>query len=434
MLAKIKKIIKNQREFLSSVLLIISAFGAVYMANSDLSEVYHDIINYPISLMLGSYFFEISLHHFVNEALMTLFFFVVGMEVKKELSGGELSLPRKASLPVLAALGGMIVPALIYYFFNKSNPSSLGWGIPMATDIAFVIGLLALVSRKVPFGLKIFLLTLAIIDDIGAALVIALYYSHSLSGPFLALSLVISFLLFLYFKLGLRNIWLFNLLALALWFSVLHTGVHVTISGVILGILIPSKRLVTGKQATDAVKRAFNKEADLSLKELSWLGSLIKDTHPPLFRLLSPWQPIVLFIIMPLFAFFNAGINFSLEALTEAWHHPVFLGIFAGLLIGKPLGIFSFSYLGVRLGIAELPKHVNWKQIFAAGLLAGVGFTMSLFIGNLSFENMLSLQGHSKISILISSLLAGILSLACFLFMKNVPKAHRVQPNPRARS
>ena len=416
-----------QAETISGLLLLISAAAALIMANTQLVNLYERIIHYPISVLIGSYFFELDVHFLVNEGLMAIFFFVVGMEVKRELVTGELSSPRKAAFPFLAALGGMLVPALIYYFLNKDSAGELGWGIPMATDIAFAIGVLSLVSKRVPFSLKIFLLSLAIIDDIGAVLVIALYYSQSLSGPYLAFACLTSFLILLYFTLELRNRFLFSLLAVALWVAVFNSGIHATVSGVILGFLIPSRKLFTGKQAVNTIKKAFDREGDMSIEELKKLKGVVQDTRSPLERLIPFYHPYVTFIIMPLFAFFNAGVTFTSlgqdlfnfsQMTTGAG--AITLGVFLGLFLGKPIGILLFSAFGVLCRVADLPKDVTWNHIGAVGFLAGIGFTMSLFISNLSFgfEDQLLLNTYSKVGILSASLLSGLAGLLWFFFIK----------------
>ena len=410
---------------MSGLILLVASGGAVFAANSHFAGSYKALVHYPVIFKLGGYILKANLHTIINEGLMSLFFFVVGMEVKRELTSGELSSARRASFPFLAAFGGMLVPALIYYFLNRGLPGEPGWGIPMATDIAFALGMLSLVSSRVPFSLKIFLLSLAIIDDIGAVLVIALYYSHQISGPFLALACLTCFLISLYFKLGVKSRMVFSFLAVALWVCVFQSGIHATLSGVILGFLIPTQKLFTGKQVADSVSRSF-KGTDVPRKKIQELKGMMQDTHPPLRRLIDTFHPWVSFLIMPVFAFFNAGIslqNFSFEILTD---NRVSLGILLGLFVGKPLGILLFSYLGVISGVSQLPKNVTWRQITTVGFLAGIGFTMSLFISNLSFIKLPSLHLYSKMSILGASALSALTGLILFLFMKPVPKNQRV--------
>ena len=412
-------------ETMSGLLLLASAGAAIFTANSRFSGLYETIVHYPFAFKIGGYALKTHFHTIINEGLMSLFFFVVGMEVKRELTAGELSSARKASFPFLAAFGGMLVPALIYYFLNRGQAGEPGWGIPMATDIAFAIGMLSLVSSRVPFTLKIFLLSLAIIDDIGAVLVIALYYSHQISGQFLALACLTCFLISLYFKLGVKSRSVFAILAVSLWVCVFQSGIHATLSGVVLGFLIPTQKLFTGKQVADSVNRSLAKGTDVPRKKIQELKGILQDTHSPLRRLIDTFHPWVSFLIMPLFAFFNAGISlqsFAFETLLES---RVSLGVMIGLFIGKPLGVFLISYLGTVLGLSQLPKNVTWNQVIAVGFLAGIGFTMSLFIGNLSFEKLPALQIHSKMSILSASALSALTGLILFLFMKKVPKNQR---------
>lgn len=415
-------------EALVGIFLLLCAGAALYASNSSFASLYKTITNFPLAFDFGFYKIKTDIHHVINDGLMSLFFFVVGMEVKKELLQGELAAPRKASLSLLAACGGMLVPAGIYWFFNQGMGSASGWGIPMATDIAFAVGILSLISHKVPFGLKIFLLSLAIIDDIGAVLVIALFYSKSLSGPFLALSCLTAFFIFLYFKLGLRNNIVLVLLSLCLWVSVFNSGLHATLSGVILGFLIPVSRLVTGKQAMDSVSRVFRKSKP-SAKKIREVSAAIKEAHSPLDRFISIFHPFVSYIVMPLFAFFNAGVvleNINFQALVET---PVSLGIFTGLFIGKPVGVVLFAYLGVLIGVAELPQNVRWRHIVAVGFLAGIGFTMSLFISNLSFGVFGKYALLAKISILSASGLGALTGLVLLLFTKTIPKNQRKVPS-----
>ena len=429
MLQKIKKTLSFievffQFEAIGGLLLFICAIGALIWANSRYASLYEQIVHFPISFSLGTYLFKTTVHHIINEGLMTLFFFVVGLEIKRELRFGEMSSARKASFPLLAAVGGMVVPAAIYYFFNKGLSSEAGWGIPMATDIAFAVGILSLMSHKVPFSLKIFLLSLAIIDDIGAALVMALYYSQELSGPYLALAALASFAIFLKFKMGIRNPIVFGALAASLWICFYHSGIHATLSGILLGFLIPSDRSFSGKQVIDSVKKTLTQE-DPSLKKVSRLKFMMKGVYSPLHYFLHTFHPYVSFIVMPLFAFVNAGIVFNIADMSELIRTPVSQGIFLGLVVGKPLGIVLFSFLGVASGLIQLPKYVTWKQIIAVGFLAGIGFTMSLFIGNLSFEALTAADFQAKTSIVIASTLAGIIGIILLSFMKTVPKLQR---------
>lgn len=412
-------------EAISSFFLLSAAGLALFLANSKWHDLYETIIHYPISFTLGKYAIKANLHYLINEGLMTLFFFVVGMEIKREFMEGELSSAKKASLPLLAAIGGSLIPALIFYFFNQNLPTEKGWGIPMATDIAFAVGVMSLLSHKVPFALKIFLLSVAIIDDIIAVLVIALFYSGQVSGPFLALIFVICLALVLYFKLNLNNSFLFFILALALWLAVQRSGIHATLSGVILGCLVPYKNRWTEKQALDAVKRTFSKKEETSLGELTNLKNIVHNTKSVLQRLVSFFHPYVSYLIMPLFAFANAGIPLTGIDLKEWIQEPVSYGILIGLCVGKPIGIFLFSWLACTTKLSERPQGVVWSHILSVGFLAGIGFTMSLFIMNLCFDISSVSYSFTKLSILVASSFSALIGLILLAFGKNVPLSQR---------
>ena len=412
-------------EALSSLFLLSSAGLALFLANSEWKELYETLIHYPVAFNIGAYSIKSNLHYVINEGLMTLFFFVVGMEIKREFMEGELSSAKKASLPLIAAIGGSLVPALIFYFFNQNLPTEKGWGIPMATDIAFAVGVMSLLSHRVPFALKIFLLSVAIIDDIIAVLVIALFYSGQISGPFLAFIFVISVAIILYFKLNLNNSLLFFALSLALWLAVHRSGVHATLSGVILGCLIPHRNRWTQKQALDAVKRAFGKKEEASLGEVTNLKGVLQGTKSSLQRLVSRFHPYVSYLIMPLFAFANAGIPLKGIDLKEWIQNPVSYGILLGLCLGKPLGIFAFSWLACATKLSERPQHVLWPHILSVGFLAGIGFTMSLFIMNLCFDMSSSFYSFAKLSIIAASSFSALVGLILLFFGKKVPLSQR---------
>lgn len=408
--------------------LLLSAGLALFLANSKWHDLYETIVHYPISFNLGDYSIKANFHYIINEGLMSLFFFVVGMEIKREFMEGELSSAKKASFPLVAAIGGSVVPALIFYFFNQGLPTEKGWGIPMATDIAFAVGVMSLLFHKVPFALKIFLLSVAIIDDIIAVLVIALFYSQSISGPFLAMTFVVSLSIFLYFKLNLNNNFLLAVLAIALWLCMHHSGIHATLSGVLLGCLIPHKSRWTEKQALDALKRTFSKKEDTSLGELKNLKSIVHDTKSVLQRMISFYHPYVSYIIMPLFAFANAGIPISGIDFSSWVQSPVSYGVLIGLCLGKPIGITLFSWLACLTKLSEKPQNVFWPQIISVGFLAGIGFTMSLFIMNLCFSLSSPAYSYSKLSIIAASSISAVLGLLFLSLGKTVPLSQRRKP------
>ena len=396
----------------TGIVLLCSALLALLWANSPWSDLYYKILHYPLGIHLGEFSLSFSLHHWVNDALMVIFFFVVGLEIKRELSIGELATPKKAALPIFAALGGMLVPALFYLIFNSQGPTQVGWGIPMATDIAFAVGILSLMSNRVPFSLKVFLLALAIVDDLGAVLVIAFFYSQEIIGKFLAFSGLAIFVIFCAKKMGVRNIAFYIFFGVFLWFLVLKSGVHATVAGVILGLMCPSRWIMNKEQKLDSVKEMASSMP--SYKKTKKMIRLIRALHTPTHRLIEDLHPYVTWIIMPIFAFCNAGVEFeSGFSFFDFASHPVSLGILFGLLLGKPIGILLFSFLAIRLNLAVWPSGFNWRKLTGVGFLAGIGFTMALFISHLSFDSQPELAIYSKLSILIASLLAMLVGLSC---------------------
>ena len=354
------------------VLLFAAALLAFFLSNSPWSQAYFDLQGVYVKLQVGDWVFKKSLLHFVNDFLMAFFFLLVGLELKREILQGELKNPSQAGLAVAAALGGMITPALIYTAFNRGTAGAAGWGVPMATDIAFALGVVSLLGSRVPLSLKVFLTALAIVDDLGAVLVIAVFYTSSLYLTALALAAGVLTLALLAGRLRVRSLAVYGLLGLILWYYVLLSGVHATVAGVLLALAVP-------------------------------LESNAKTS--PLHRLEHILHPYVAYLIMPVFAFFNAGV-----ALAGSQLGPVSLGIFAGLVMGKPLGILLFSYLAVRLGLARLPGGVGWRAVAGVGMVAGVGFTMALFIADLAFDA--ALLDEAKLGILAASLVAALLGAA----------------------
>ncbi len=378
------KLLKSfyESESVGGILLIFSAFFAMLIANSPLNVYYQELIKLPIEIHIGTFQIAKPLLLWINDGLMAIFFLAVGLELKREILEGELSSPKKVVLPLFGAVGGMLVPALIYTFFNHHDKTAMaGWAIPTATDIAFALGILMLLGKRVPLALKLFLTSLAIFDDIGAVMIIALFYSHELS--FLALGVAVSLMALLYTlnKKGVIQITTYAIIGIFLWVAILKSGVHATLAGIILALFIPLK-------TSRDVERS------------------------PLKQLEADLDQSVTFIILPLFAFVNGGIpltNVTLDYLI----HPIPLGIFLGLFLGKQLGVFGFCYLAVKLKIADLPTLINWKILYGASVLAGVGFTMSLFIASLSFEKTsVNLLYDERLGIMIGSI-----SSALFGFM-----------------
>ena len=370
-------------EAASGILLLISAVIALYISNSGLSNLYFDTLDKYIFIGINEFGLKLSVLHWINDALMAIFFFFVTLEIKREFLQGELSSLKQAMLPIIGAVGGMLVPALIYIIINIDTPTTLnGWAIPSATDIAFSIGILSLLGSRVPISLKVFLTALAIIDDLGAIVIIAFFYSGDLSIKYLMLILIAFIFLLILNRLSVKRFFPYLIVGLFLWFFTYKSGVHATIAGVLLATVIPHRK----------------KEHDFSL--------LIKVEHGV--------SPYVAYFIMPLFAFANAGV--SLEGLTlSSLLEPVPLGILLGLFVGKQLGVFVFSYASIKLRLATLPNNSNWVSFYAVGVLTGIGFTMSLFVGNLAFiENMEYMDGV-KIGVLSGSLLSTIVGFILLL-------------------
>jgi NhaA family Na+:H+ antiporter len=397
-------------EAASGVVLIACAIVALVLANSPVAEQIDSFWHTHVGIYFGNWALDLSLAHAINDSLMVIFFFVVGLEIKRELIAGELRGWRKAALPVMAALGGMVVPASIYFGLQYGQPGEGGWGIPMATDIAFVVGFLALLGKRVPLGLKILLLALAIVDDIGAVLVIAVFYTSDIVWPALGFAAG-GFLLTTFFnRIGVRAIGIYVVIGAGIWLAFLMSGVHPTVAGVLLGLLTPGSAWVGEARLSDVVRYA--RERMLNPREwtdapdrpyiLAQLGTAARESASPLERLETMLHPWVAFAIMPLFALANAGVVIDPAAAS----HSVALAVGAGLVLGKPVGIVLFSWLAVRLGIAELPSGVTWKSMVGAGCLAGIGFTMSLFIAALAFEG--ELLAAAKIGTLAASLVSAI--------------------------
>lgn len=376
-----------KHEAASSIILLICAAAALIIANSPLAPAYNDVLHKHVAIGYGKLSLSMSVLHWVNDGLMALFFFVVGMEIKREATVGELKDFKKAILPVAAAVGGMIVPAAIYMMFNYKEATFAGWGIPMATDIAFALGVLSLAgSKNAPKGLAVFLAALAIADDLGAILVIAVFYTNEISWMFLLAALVTLITIMLTNRFGVASIPVYAILGVILWICFFKSGIHATIAGVLLGMTMPS-----GKDAISFEKSMLHK----------------------LEHALEPWSA---FLIMPIFALANSGVTIQFGNFADMVSSPVNLGIFLGLFLGKQLGVFSTSYLLIKSNIAKLPSKVTFKHLYGASLLAGIGFTMSLFITSLSFSEA-ALLSTAKISIILASTVS---ALAGFLVLKSI--------------
>ena len=374
-------------EAASGLVLLFAAVIALFISNSNFSDLYFSTLNNYIFIGINEIGLKLTVIHWINDALMAIFFFFVTLEIKREFLQGELSNIKQALLPIIAAVGGMLVPALVYVYINFGDPETLsGWAIPSATDIAFSLGVLSLLGRRVPLSLKVFLTALAIIDDLGAILIIALFYSGDLSIKYLSLMLIAFLILLVINKFNVKKFLPYLVVGLFLWDFTHNSGIHATIAGVLLAMTIPHRK----------------KEKDFSL--------LIKIEHA-----ISPY---VAFGIMPLFAFANAGV--SLDGLSfSSLLDKVPLGIVLGLFLGKQLGVFVFSYISIKLKIAQMPNNSNWFNFYGVGVLTGIGFTMSLFVGNLAFvENMQYMDGV-KIGVLTGSLLSTLFGYFLILLTPN---------------
>jgi NhaA family Na+:H+ antiporter len=386
-------------------------------ANSPIAPSFHAIWDTQLSVGLGAMEVSKTVRFWINDGLMAIFFFVVGLEIKREILVGDLSSPRQAVLPLIAAFGGMVVPAIIYLSFNPAGVEAAGWGVPVATDIAFALGVLALFGQRIPNTLKVLLTALAIFDDIGAVLVIALFYTDHLTFYALVASGIILGLTLLANWVGMRSMLIFGILGVSLWIAMLDSGFHASVAGVLLAFAIPARaHAESGKfiRHSRALIDEFEETTDPSEKALgnnrqhSLLASIrvaAERAGTPLQRLEITLGPWVAFFVLPVFALANAGVGLDVAA-GNALTHPVLLGVVAGLVIGKPAGIIAFSWLAVRSGLADLPESVSWREICGIGSLAGIGFTMALFIGGLAFPEG-ELLPVAKIAILGGSLLAG---------------------------
>ncbi|WP_026976339.1 Na+/H+ antiporter NhaA [Flavobacterium tegetincola] len=443
-----KYIINPVNSFISKsttggIVLFLAALIAIILANSPLSEWYHHLWEHKIGLYFdGQTYLNYSVHHWVNDGLMAIFFFVVGLELKRELIGGELSNPKNAMLPIIAAVGGMVVPALFYTVFNFGTDSAHGWGIPMATDIAFALGVLYLLGDRIPVSLKVFLTALAIVDDLGAVMVIAIFYTAEIDYFMLFTGLAFVVFLFLSKAFGIRNTIYFAVIGIfGVWLPFLLSGVHATIASVLVAFTIPADSRVNESAYIEKIKRYLQsfKDADqndsaptLTSNQLHYLDDIrvvTKDAMTPLQRLEHRMHPFVSFVVMPIFALANAGVTFSNDIIAEATSN-VTLGVAVGLILGKVLGVYGVSMAVIKMKIANMPQGLTSKHLFGVGFLAAIGFTMSLFVTNLAFigsDPVLNAehQLQAKLGIFIASLIAGVIG---YFILKNIkPKTNNIQ-------
>lgn len=418
-LAPVNHILRNKP--VSGILLFVAVLISMIWINSSYAESYHNLWATHFKVGFGDFMIDKNLHHWINDGLMAIFFFVIGLEIKREIMAGDLSTWKQASLPAAAAVGGMVVPALIFYLFNKGTPTVSGWGVPMATDIAFILGMLSLLGNMVPVSLKIFLTALAIVDDLGAVLVIAFFYTEDIF--ILSLEYGAGFLVILAIAnmIGVRKTAFYGIVGiLGVWVAFLYSGIHATIAGVLIAMTIPSKTKLNRFGFITRVNILMTKLGETQEKMGDYLSDeqhhivekLKKERskiEPPLQKLEHALSPFVSFIVLPIFALANAGVVLHTEMFADLTNQ-VSLGIILGLVLGKFLGIVSFSALFVKLKISELPKGVSWGSLSGAAVMAGIGFTMSIFISELAFDSA-EVRAQAKMAILIASIIAGLIGM-----------------------
>jgi NhaA family Na+:H+ antiporter len=426
------------RQTSSGLLLMGTAALALVLANGPLASAYEHLIHTLIGLDIGSWALEMSLHHWINDGLMALFFFVVGLELKREMLVGELAKPRNAALPIGAAIGGMVVPALIYLAINPEGGAARGWGIPMATDIAFAIGALALLASRVPKALITFLVALAIVDDLGAVMVIAVFYTETIAlGPLAAAGGL--FALLLVFNLsGIRKTIPYFIVAVFLWYALLQSGVHATLAGILGALSVPATPKYNPERFSEHVRDLMQRfdtshQPGTSIMTNDKLRAVVQtlengvhSVEAPLQRLEHVWHMPVAYLVIPIFALANAGIPLEFTSLGDTFVHPVMLGVMLGLVLGKFIGITGVCWLMLKTGMAVLPKDTRFTQIAGVSLLAGIGFTMSIFVAQLGFSEHEELLLMAKTGILAASLLAGIAGFI-WLYVVSSPEVARDQ-------
>lgn len=424
----IQRFVKQEKS--GGIVLGISVLAALYLANSPWSDEYFHFLENKIGIVFNDVsFLKYSLHHWINDGLMAIFFFVIGLELKREIVAGELSNPRKALLPIGAALGGMLIPAIIYFSLNPTGEASNGWGIPMATDIAFALGVLHFLGKRIPLSLKVFLTALAIVDDLGAVLVIAFFYTSEISIQSLLVGLGFVLVMFIGNKMGIRNILFYAIIGIVgVWIAFLLSGVHATIAAVLAAFVIPANVGIKENIFIERIKNSINKFKDilpndkvtLTDEQIHQLEIIKKDTNcaiPPLQRLEHAMHPMVTFIVLPIFALANAGVSMNVD-VQELFSTNVALGVSLGLLAGKVIGIVGITWLLVKLRIAPFPEGMNLRNLFGISFLASIGFTMSLFISSLAFTDEIIIT-QAKIGIFTASIIGGIVGF--FILRTNKP-------------
>ena len=405
---------------LGGVLLILGTLVALFLANSSYHDSYESMLHLELGFRIGGFGYEASLEHFINDGLMVIFFFVVGLEIKRELLVGELCSMKKALLPAIAAFGGMIVPAGLYFLLNFNGDYASGWGIPMATDIAFALGILAILGNRVPFSLKVFLLALAIFDDIGAILVIAVFYGGPINWTSLLIGLGLLLCSVALNVFGVRRTLPYALLGIALWFTLLNSGVHATIAGVLLAMTIPARSKLDQQgfknQTGDFIRNFPDTPVEIMVVDedqrelMKKIQCSVNDLDSPLQRLEDSLHDVSNYLILPIFALANAGVQIIGGSSEQTLFNPISIGILAGLVLGKPIGIFLAVLLSSATGVASMPDGVTKLQILGVGCLGGIGFTMSIFITNLAITDTVP-QNEAKLAILLASVLSSVIGI-----------------------
>jgi len=421
-------------EVSGSIVLLVCTLIALAWANSPWSEAYSHVLHTKIGVSWGTNTYALSVHHWINDGLMVIFFFVVGLEIKRELLVGHLCSVKKAVLPVTAAFGGMIVPAVVYWIFNAGGEGARGWGVPMATDIAFSLGVLAVFGKRVPIALKVFLTAAAIADDLGAVAVIALFYTEKIRIAWLLIALAFLALLYVATRvMSIRRLGIVLGLIFVVWMAVFASGVHATIAGVLVAMLVPVKPTAEPRAllelAEDRLRRlkGAGPTAESMVLDHDQLAGVVEaedavhQMQPAGLRLEHYWHPVQAWLILPLFALANAGVRLD-QGVIQALASPVGIGVLLGLFVGKPLGFALFSWLAIRSGQAELPEGVTWAQIWGVSCLAGIGFTMSLFVSELAFKSEV-LISNAKLGILAASLVSA--AVGCLALQSALPSEDR---------
>ena len=414
-------------EAIGGIVLLAATIAALTLANSPLASEYHHILEHHLTLSFGLFTVDLTVEEWINDGLMAIFFFVVGLEIKREVIHGQLSTVRTATLPVVAAVGGMVIPAAIYVAFNLggSGEAVRGWGIPMATDIAFALGVLALLGRRIPSELRVFMLGLAVVDDLGAIAVIAFAYTETIDFAQLGIAAALVVVMMVANRLGLRQPAVTAGIAFVIWVAVLKSGVHATVAGVLIAVLTPATPATSGEKFADeseallaeyrtSIVAEDRDRAEVALGEIEHLVRLTEAPLERMERLLHPWTS---YVILPAFALANAGIHFSGGGFSDAlFQNNVAIGIVAGLVLGKPLGIVLFPLVASRLGLVSLPTATKWSHVLGVGFVAGIGFTVAIFVTGLAFNQSPELIDYGKLAVLSASVVAGLLGYTILRF------------------